>query len=103
MEFLYQEAVPFEQEVDGELLQYVGDVVVGWDVMYQSLHGDSVFGGFGIVSCFFFVQVNPPAYMLLLLRLTSFLRRSSFLSGTAAGLRCLLAALKRCFWFGGGF
>lgn len=47
MEFLYQEAVPFEQEVDGELLQYVGDVVVGWDVMYQSLHGDSVLGSLG--------------------------------------------------------
>uniref|UniRef100_A0A182UJ05 Uncharacterized protein n=1 Tax=Anopheles melas TaxID=34690 RepID=A0A182UJ05_9DIPT len=33
----------------------------------------------------------------------SFLRRSSFFSCTETGLRCLLAALKRCFWLEGGF
>lgn len=87
VQFLHQIAVTLEEEIHGEFLQQIGDVIIGGGVLYQTLHVDAVNSILllnGWKSCFLisnqFAVDFPETYRLLLLRLTSFLRLSSFLS-----------------------
>lgn len=42
VQFLHQIAVTLEEEIHGEFLQQIGDVIIGGGVLYQTLHVDAV-------------------------------------------------------------
>lgn len=101
MQLLDQIVIALEQKVDGEFLQQIGDVVIRWRVLYQTLHIDAAREAIeeGLEATVSGLGLFHITYRLLLLRFTSFLRRSSFLSCGDIKVRCLL----RGFVLHGGF
>lgn len=90
MQFLHQIVVSLEQKIDRELLEQIRNVLVRRRVLNQTLHIDSIDWKY----CNTIMGSNmTPTYRLLLLRLTSFFRLSSFLSCGDMIVLCLFLGL----------